>query len=272
MSIERLRYCLIVVGISATWGMAFPAVAQQIGIQTPFNTARDSFYERMGINFGFQFAGGRGPGSRIVGYNPLTQTAGGPIVFSQNGFGSAIPPFGGYDPNTSGRFGYAYVRPDGGGYHLGFELGQGSTRSLTNQTPSIVVQNGFGGSVFDGSFRPFVTGVIPVTGAGMYVPRTVDNAVTRAIQSGQLNGTYERSSGGAERASQRPAPPVSYSRSDSSAQHGDISVAEIKRQREKAAERDRQEYLDLVDQLAEAESSGQYRLARKLAARFRVAN
>ena len=40
-------------------GMVFPTrtlVAQQIGVSTPFTTTRDSYYERLGVNFGFSLS------------------------------------------------------------------------------------------------------------------------------------------------------------------------------------------------------------------------
>ncbi len=234
-----------------------PGMSQQIGIQTPFTSASDSFFERFGVNFGFQFPGGQGSGSRIVGYNGFS--AGGPVRFSQGGFGSAIPQFGGYDPNASARTGFGYLTPGGGGYSLGFEFGQGNTRSLTNTTPSIVVPNGFGGTISDGAFRPFVTGVIPVAGQGrpIYQP---DNAVTRAIQSGQLSSLPSSS----EPEYRAPDKPVTYSRQDSSAAQGDISVAEIKRQRALKLAALERELDELAEQVRQAEASEDYRLARRL--------
>lgn len=232
-------------------------MSQQIGIQTPFTSASDSFFERFGVSFGFQFPGGQGSGSRIVGYNGFS--AGGPIRFSQGGFGSAIPQFGGYDPNASARTGFGYVTPGGGGFSLGFEFGQGSTRSLTNTTPGIVVQNGYGGTISSGAFRPFVTGVIPVTGQGGRIGQP-DNAVTRAIQSGQLSSLPAQPEP-EYRASDEP---MTYSRQNSSAVQGDISVAEIKRQRALKRAALERELDELAEQVRQAEEAEDYRLARRL--------
>ena len=81
--------------------------------------------------------------------------------FNQGSFDSAIPPFGNFDPNTVGRFGFR-----NGGASFNFAFGQGSDRSIVSQTPTVVVPNGGFGSVTDQTFRPFVTGVVPVIGGG----------------------------------------------------------------------------------------------------------
>ena len=60
----------------------------------------------------------------------------------------------------------------GGGMRLFAE--QGSRRSFTSQTPTIVVPHGGTGALFSGSLRPFVVGVVPVVGDGFgYAPVTV---------------------------------------------------------------------------------------------------
>ena len=244
-------------------GVLFPTrtlVAQQIGISTPFTTTRDSYYERLGVNFGFGLPGGRGPGSRVVGLGPNGQfTPNGNLVFRQGGMGSAIPQFGGYDPAANARFGFNYLNRGGGGFSLGFDFGQGSSRSMTTTTPSLVVQNGHGGSISSGAYRPFVTGIIPVSGNGFQrrPPYFMDNAVTRAIQSGtDLTAgppadeqTYTETS-------------RTYSNPGSSAQTGDVSVAAIKAQRLKRQENKKAEFNALLDLVTIAESKRDYRVAR----------
>ncbi len=230
-------------------------VAQQIQVSTPFTSVNDSFYERQGVNFGFSIPGGRGPGSRIVGYGPGGIMPN--IGFNQGGFGAAIPPFGGYDPNSDARFGFAHIGPNGGGYSLGFQMGKGNSRSIVSTTPSIVVQNGFGGSVIDGAFVPFVTGVTPVVGDGgnIIVPR--DNAVTRAINSGQLDLTRPPLD---EEVVTRPS--RIYSNPGSTAQSGDLSVEAIKAARA-AAIAEKQQQLNELIQLADSHcEKGDYKEAR----------
>jgi hypothetical protein len=163
-------------------------VGQQIGVGTPFNSYGDSYYERMGVNFGFSFPGGRslGGGSRIVGLLPNGQlNPGGNLVFGQNSFGSALPAFGGYDPQASARFGFNSIGRGGGGFSLGLEMGKGSSRTVTSSAPHMIVQNGMGGSMFSGELRPFVTGLIPINGTAVASPPV--NGVTLARDSGQLD-------------------------------------------------------------------------------------
>ena len=225
-------------------------LGQQIYVETPFTGVSDSFYENMGVNFGFSLPGGQGPGSRVTGFGPF-----GNVVFSQGGSQSAIPPFGGYDPNASGRFGFNYLNGNGGGFSLGLELGSGSNRTLQSTTPGVMVQNGFGGSIFDGSFRPFVTGIIPVVSDG---PPMMDNGVIRALNSGQLDlsnlgeGTQPTYSTTSE-----------YTR-ESTAQLAMASVDEIKSRKAKAQSSKKTAVDGLIRQVFDAEESGDYMEARSL--------
>jgi hypothetical protein len=163
-------------------------------------------------------------------------------TFHESGFSSV----GGGRLNLNGR------RLDGSRFSLGFNFAQGSNRSSITTAPSLTVQNGYGGSLFSGQIRPFVTGFVPVVGNQAFVPMSVDNAVTRALNSGQLD-------------LRSPAPPSAsrpYSRSyqqspdnsntlPSSATRGDASVESIKAQRAGTIEARRQK---LNEKLAEARS------------------
>jgi hypothetical protein len=53
---------------------------------------------------------------------------------------------------------------------LNVVAGQGSSRSHVMEAPTIVIPNGGTGSLFSGSIRPFVTGVTPIVGMGPMVP------------------------------------------------------------------------------------------------------
>ena len=236
-----------------------PVSAQQIGISTPFTTTSDSFYERMGVNFGFSLPGGQGPGSRIVGLMPNGQfTPNGNLVFRQGGSVSALPPFGGYDPGANARFGFNYLNRGGGGFSLGFDFGKGSNRSMTTTAPSLVVQNGQGGTFTDGVYRPFVTGVIPVVGNGQRPqPYFIDNAVTRAIQSGvDLTAPHPADDTHEEAATPSLRHPFS------SARTGDISVTEIKAQKSRQQMLRDAEFAAQLEQVKIAEANEDYRVAR----------
>ncbi|MEM7457327.1 MAG: hypothetical protein AAF456_23530 [Planctomycetota bacterium] len=237
---------------------AQPVIAQGIVVSTPFTGISDSYYERMGVNFGFSFpAAANTNGSRIVGFGPGGIQPN--VAFSQGSFGGTAPQIGGYNPNASARFGFGRIGPGGGGFNLGFELGKGSTRSWTTTTPSINVQNGFGGSIFSGGAVPFVTSVTPVTGYGY--PSPIDNAVTRAIASGQLD-TYGQPTGSMQRES-RYTGPVNYSSEVSSAETTDISVDAIVAQRERQQSAMIAQINELVRQAIEFEEAGDFYHARK---------
>ena len=223
MNSDFLTRCLLVFAIGVLWLAGSADVsAQQIGVSTPFNTYSDSYFENHGVGFGFTLPGGRGPGSRVVGFGPggLSRN----LTFRQGSAGSAIPAFGGFDPNASARFGFGRIGRNGGGFNLGFTLGKGSSRTLTSTTPSLIVQNGFGGVISDTINRPFVTGVFPVVGNG----GVVDNAVTRAIQSGQLDLSNLGNSESQSESYRSSESADSLVMSESSAQYGDESVSAIR--------------------------------------------
>ena len=136
-----------------------------------------------------------------------------------------------------------------GGSPVRLNFGRGSSRTISSTTPSLTVQNGFGGSIFSGQWRPFVTGVTPVVGGyqqglgpvpylardpiqpvygyGTAVPRPVNNAVTQAV----ANGFGQSSSKGVAPEEPAPSRDVIFSPSDSSAERGDLSVREIRANR-----------------------------------------
>lgn len=221
--------------------------AQYIKLDTPYNNATESYYENIGVDFGFRFNGSNNNGRGIVGLNPDGSfTRDGSIRFTQNGAGSAVPPFGGYDPSSDATFGYGHYG-GGGGYNLGLRLGQGNTRTMTNTTPSIVVPNGVGGSISDQIQRPFVTGITPVVGTFprnfSMVPRTVSvsplaikmQQLQQELDAGRASRTANggfvlHGDGSSEETTQRAT--SSAPAAESSATSGALSVAELKRRRE----------------------------------------
>jgi hypothetical protein len=258
------------------------SLAQMINVQTPFTTLNDSFFERNGINFGFQFAGGNpaGNGSRIVGLLPdgsINPT--GNLVFSQNSAGSAIPQFGGFDPNTAATFGYIN-QGDNFGYSLGFSLSSGSTRTLSSQAPNVTVMNGQTGTINSNQFRPFVTGIIPVVGSGTpigYAPgynwrvtpvyEQRNRFADMLAAGGGWNGG-QNSQNAAQQNMQQPddtsqsSDPVTYSSTNSTANHGDLSVAEIKRQRQLQLAAEQKELQDTIRRAEAFEAAGDFSSAR----------
>lgn len=127
------------------------AAAQQIHVQSPLVTVSDGFYEYSGVHWGFWRRGPRG------------------YVFFDNGGAMNLPPGGGVFA-TPAHFGFAHRAPHGGGF---FRLygGQGSYRSVTGQTASLTLTNGVPGYLFHGTWRPFVTGWVPVVGDAPFWPQ-----------------------------------------------------------------------------------------------------
>ena len=149
------------------------------------------------------------------------------ISFSQNSVGSAVPPFGGFDANAQGRFGFG-VRGRRGGFDLGLTFGKGNRRSNVVTTPSVTVMNGQVGSIFSGQTRPFVTGLTPILGQGN-APIAYRGSLSNYLLGNNDESLYQSPNDNESAESQSYSPRTS---STSSAQIGDLSVAEIKRQRE----------------------------------------
>ena len=164
------------------------------------------------------------------------------IVFSQNSVGSAVPPFGGFDPNTQATLGFG-VLGDDGGFTVGLFAGKGNQRTSVTQSPMVVVPNGGVGSVFSGQLRPFVTGVTPVLGNGFggngFGPMLMNPPQPdgQAFRSDRI--TEQRSKSG----------PSSFSDPNSTAMRGDLSVEAIERQRQAALAQQSQEFLADIKKL-----------------------
>ncbi len=141
-----MRRTLFAILLACPMSMALPVTShaqQQVVVSTPFNTVTDSFWERTGIGWGLS---GRG------------------WSFHNGGPGPA-PKFGGYDANSDAHFGFG-GRSGDLSWTFNMLAGQGHSRSVVSQVPSVTVMNGQTGQVFDGRIRPFVTGFIPVVGHG----------------------------------------------------------------------------------------------------------
>ncbi len=225
--------------------------AQQIKVGTPLQRSRDSYFERQGVDFGFFMRGN----SRIRGLSPTGQILPN-IVVSQNSAGSAVPQIGGFDPNSQLTTGVG-VFGGNGGFSLGLFAGKGSTRSLTSTTPSVVVQNGQVGSIFSGRNRPFVVGLTPVlggaqTGPVLAWPRTTNTPLQ--LSSDPTPDEWQTDE------------PRTYSDAASTAAHGDISIAEIERQKVMALQAADAELAAEVESLTSAAQShidaGEYGAAR----------
>lgn len=153
----------------------------QITIEVRFITLQDDFFERIGVDFDFDIRHGQqvpqdgngnfllptaGPPSLTVGRQPISNlfnpTADLDLKFTQDSFASAVPQFGGFDPNTAANFGFA-ILSDIEVFML-IQASKGDTRTNILQAPKVTMFNGQTASVNDTSQRPFVTSIIPVVG------------------------------------------------------------------------------------------------------------
>ncbi|MCP4096901.1 MAG: hypothetical protein GY748_11745 [Planctomycetaceae bacterium] len=242
-----------------------PISAQNINVSNPVTRISDRSYSHSGINFGFGFPGGSGAGSRVQGLGPRGNLK--PWIGFQYGGNQALPIFGGYSPNAGARLDFGRRGPNGG-FSLGINMAKGSTRTLSSVAPSLTVQNGFGGTLFSGQTRPFVTGMVPIVGGyartpamaypgGSFQSGGLDNGVTRALNSGQLDLRPSR-----QEETYVPSGPVSYSDENSSAMTGDLSVAEIKVQREKRKRELNQQVNTLILEAKDLEKENRHAEAR----------
>ena len=121
--------------------MTEKASGQLIHTQTPFQQGGSSFYESSGVNWSVR----------------------GDHFFANFGQGPLLPPFGNPSGDMGLRTGFGFV---GGGLsgNLGFNFSQGSSSGFSSTTPSLTTTNGYTGSIFSGTVRPFVTGFSPVVG------------------------------------------------------------------------------------------------------------
>jgi len=209
-------------------GQARPAAAQQIHSSAPLVDSRSGFYEYYGFDWGFR----------------------------------------------SGHF------------FFGLTAAQGSNRSIMSSTPSLTVMNGGAGAITSTSLRPFVRGLTPVVGdgamaAGFDVPAqgALPMTLTSPLQerlSRLAAQSYARSQTTADDVPELSlgnddggAAPLSASgrggslpSRDSSATHGDVSLAEIQASRARATRDAAEELRALIDRAEHAERAGRYGAAR----------
>lgn len=258
-----IRRILLIMFVALWVSQMQTAVAQQVYVSTPLVNVNDSFYEWFGIDWGYRASGRNGN-----------------FFFNRGSSLGTRPPFGGYDPAAAARLGFA-----SNGFFFNLTAAQGSNRTITSTTPSVNLYNGAIGSVRDVQMRPFVTGLIPVVGShsGYRVPaptlisplkerlaRLRDEqtrqanqpppaAVTPADDGAALAdlvlGPAKKPSAGLEL--------VSHSgNSDSTAERGDISVAEIRRRQEIDAQEQADELSRLIEEAKGAEAIGRFGAAR----------
>ena len=238
-------------------GIGYPTSsdAQQVVITSPFHNIHDSFYEHIGFGMGYSNIGPRG------GW-----------FFDFNSMNGAVPPFGGW-AGGGARFGFG-LRNGNSRFNFNMVLAQGNTRSMTMVAPSITVPNGYGGSIFSGSVRPFVTGWVPVVGQGWSVQPVIPyrhSATELREKLRRINDPGEESTSPQAGRPQAPEPdlviggqerPPAEPRFSSSAERGDDSLAAIRRQLEQEDRKLLAEAYELIIEGQQAELAGKKGVAR----------
>lgn len=278
---------LVVLALLAVPLVVSPASAQYTTVTTPVHTVSDSFFENMNVGFGMGIHGAgfipnndSGPGATI-GLDPTgapTPNLNLPYGFGGGGGGRSM--FGGGGGGATFGFGMG-----GSGFNTGTNIGlsQGSSRSMVMQAPTVTIPNGGQGTIIDTIQRPFVTGFIPVVGGagapvivgGYGVPGGFGQPVSppvsplfERIQRLKAQGGY-----------QRPAQPRSEQRGGSgnepmtlgdggnssgpsTAEHGDLSVAEIRRQQAAEGAAADEDLATWIERARGAEAAGKTNVAR----------
>jgi hypothetical protein len=146
----------------------------------------------------------------------------------------------------------------GGKGALRFNLfgSQGSYRSISSVAPSLVVPNGGVGFIHSGRIRPFVTGLIPVVGEYWTSPVAERLARLRHEPPATADALRLETSGTSR--SDQPLPDAT----SSSADRGDVAVAEIRRLQHEAAQEAYAELQSLLEEAQEAERAGLLGVAR----------
>lgn len=229
-------------------GFARTGLGQQTQITLPSHRLSEGFFERIGV--GWHFESTR-PNSRMF--------------FNYPGLNSAVPFFGGWDPATDARFGFAGRR---GNTRFGFNMAlqQGSSRTMIGSAPSVIVPNGGSGSISSTTLRPFVTGWIPVVGQQFRPPLVLPPAwqsrtaeLSRSSTSRKQPQTSRQVDDAPLRISRRE--PRTNS-SITTAIRGDESVAEIRRNQLLQDQARLQEVEELVERARGAEQAGKLGVAR----------
>ena len=229
-------------------GFAGTGAAQQTQVTLPSHRLNEGFFERIGV--GWHFESTR-PNSRMF--------------FTYPGLNSAVPFFGGWDPATDARFGFAGRK---GNTRFGFNMAlqQGSSRTMIGSAPSVMVPNGGSGSISSTTLRPFVTGWIPVVGQQFRPPLRLPPAWqsrTAELSRSSARRKEPRFSQQTDDAPLRISTRQPKTNSSiTTATSGEQSVAEIRRNQLLQDQARLQEVEELVERARGAEQAGKLGVAR----------
>jgi general secretion pathway protein D len=161
----------------------------QVAIEVRFITLRDNFFERIGVDFDFEIDDNvdtlrrddQGP-SMSIGLDQVgNPTVDFDIPFNQDGFGPAVPPFGGTLVNGL-TMGVAILSDIEAFFVV--QAATGDRRSNVLTAPKVTLFNGQLASVNDTSQRPFVTSLIPVVGDFAVAHQPVVTVLNEGTQLG----------------------------------------------------------------------------------------
>jgi hypothetical protein len=243
--------CWMTVVVTATivvTGFAGTGLGQQAQVTLPSHRLNEGFFERIGV--GWHFESTR-PNSRMF--------------FNYPGLNSAVPFFGGWDPATDARFGFAGRR---GNTRFGFNMAlqQGSSRTMIGSASSVMVPNGGSGSISSTTLRPFVTGWIPVVGQQFRPPLLLPPAWqsrTAELSRSPVGRKKPRILKSVDDAPLRISNREPRTNSSiTTATRGDESVAEIRRNQLLQDQARLQEVEELVERARGAEQAGKLGVAR----------
>ena len=229
-------------------GLAAPVQAQQTMVTLPSHRINDGFFERIG-----------------VGWHWESTRPGRKMFFNYPGLNSAVPFFGGWDPGTDARFGFAGRK---GNTRFGFNMAlqQGNSRTMMSSAPSVMIPNGGSGWISSTTLRPFVTGWSPVVGQQTYSPWRAPIARPAWLNErtiSQVRRSASRASTTREEAPLRlsSAPPPTNS-TITTATQGASSLSEIRRQQLLVDEARLQQVEELMERARGAEAAGKLGVAR----------
>ena len=156
----RYRVVLsLVLSLTLSVGLCKPLLAQQVTSQFPFQTHGTRFFEQSNIGWSL--------------HNPH-------YSMSFNG-GGVTPPFGGYQPNAGLSGGFA-----AGNAQFNFNFAQGASATSSTIAPVLTTTNGYPGSLFIGTTRPFVVGVSPLVGNAGIGNAAPVSPLAQRVATGQL--------------------------------------------------------------------------------------
>ncbi len=154
---QRVLPTLLLVVLAV--GPREPLLAQQVTTHVPFQTHGTRFFEQSNVSWSIN--------------NPH-------YFVSFNG-GGVVPPFGGYQPNAGVNGGFA-----AGNARLNYSFAQGASLTSSTVAPVLTTTNGYPGSLFIGSTRPFVVGVVPIVGNAGFANAPAVSPLAQRIATGQL--------------------------------------------------------------------------------------